>query len=96
MGRLSDKLKRAQSAIDDLDDATERDVDRIIDRTKELHAKREDVMTRKQINLDERMTDLTEFGKDLDAFDGKNEPSGAGGSSSGSAYEGTTLKTPKA
>lgn len=94
MGRLSDKLARARDAIDALDLATERDVDKIITRTEELHAKREIVMTRKHVSLDERMTDLTEFGQDLDDF-GKNDRSGAGGSSSGSAYDGTNPKTPK-
>lgn len=90
MGRLADKLAKATDAIADVETATERDVDRLIARTKELHAKREDVMLRKTMHLDEHMSDLAEFGKDLDAFDGKNEPSGAGGSSSGNAYDSTT------
>lgn len=94
MGRLSDKLARASDAIAGLETATERDVDRLIDRTKELHAKREDVMLRKTLALDEHMSDLVEFGKDLDTFDGKNEHSGAGGSSSEqrTPYTGTGLK----
>lgn len=91
MGRLADKLARATDAITDLETATERDVDRIIERTKELHAKREDVMLRKTMQLDGHMADLTEFGKDLETFDGKNERSGAGGISSGNAYDGTGL-----
>lgn len=95
MGRLADKLARATNAIADLETATERDVDKIIERTKELHGKREDVMLRKTMHLDGHMSDLVEFGKDLDVFDGKNEPSGAGGSSSGNAYAGTTADTSK-
>lgn len=95
MGRLADKLTRAANAIADLEVATEHDVDGIIKRTEELHTKRKDVMLRKTMQLDNHMTDLVEFGKDLDVFDGKNEASGAGGSSSGNAYTGTTPEPPK-
>lgn len=88
MGRFAEKFKAAQIAIDALDDATESDLDKIHARTLELHKKREDVMTRKLVSLDERMGVLTEFGKDLEEFDGKNDHGNAG-AVNGSAYVGT-------
>lgn len=75
MGRLSDKLNRANDAVASFELAVEQDIDKVVDRTKALHAKREDVMLRKLQHLDGHMTDLHEFGKDLDAFDGKNDRS---------------------
>lgn len=93
MGRLADKLTRAANAVTDLETATERDVDKIIERTQELQTKRENVMLRKQMQLDEHMSDLVEFGKDLETFDGKNDRSAVGETSNGSAYEGTSPKT---
>lgn len=92
MGRLAAALERATNAITDVETATERDVDRLVERTKELHAKRENVMLRKQMQLDAQMTDLAEFERDLETFDGKNDHSGVG-ENSGSAYTGTTGTT---
>lgn len=92
MGRLADKLAKASDAVAGLEMAVEKDVDALIERTKTVHAKREAVFLQKQTNLDQHMTDLAEFSRDLDDF-GKNDRSGAGGSSSGNAYEGTTRTT---
>lgn len=91
MGRLADKLARATDAIASVEIAVERDVDALIERTKEVHKKRETVFLRKHMGLDEQVSDLAGFDTDLDAF-GKNDRSGAGGSSSGNAYMGTNGK----
>lgn len=88
MGRLADKLAKANDAIANFEVAVEKDVDAVIERAAMLDAKRGDVMLRKQQRLDMHMTDLTEFGKDLDAFDGKNDHSGDG--TNGNAYAGTS------
>lgn len=88
MGRLADKLAKASDAIANFEVAVEKDVDAVIERAAKLDAKRGDVMLRKQQQLDMHMTDLAEFGKDLDAFDGKNDHSGDG--TNGNAYTGTS------
>lgn len=90
MGRLADKLNRANNAIASVEIAVEQDVDALIKRTQEVHAKRESVFFEKQVRLDGHMGDLAEFGKDLDDF-GKNDR-GAAGENSGSAYTGTNPK----
>lgn len=69
MGRLSDKLKRASDAVASVEIATERDIDALVKRTEEIHAKRENVFLKKQMHLDAQMTDLAEFERELDAFD---------------------------
>lgn len=74
MGRLADKLKRGTDAIVDLETAVERDVDKLIKRTNEVHEKREKVFLRKHMNLDGHVTDLAEFDKELDAFDNGGGP----------------------
>ncbi len=91
MGRLADKLAKASDAIAGVEIAVEKDVDALIERTKEVHKKREAVFLKKHMALDGQVTDLAEFEKDLDAF-GKNDHSGAGGNS-GNAYAGTTATT---
>lgn len=95
MGRLADKLAKASDAIAGIEIAVEKDVDALIERTRTVHAKREAVFFQKQALLDEQVTDLAEFSKDLEDF-GKNDRSGAGESSetsSGSAYAGINSKT---
>lgn len=90
MGRLADVLARANDAVAGVEAAVERDVDLLIERTKEVHKRRETVFLQKHTGLDQHMTDLAEFSKDLEDF-GKNDHSGAGGSSSESgAYKGTS------
>lgn len=90
MGRLADKLAKANDAIAGVEIAVEQDVDALIERTKLVHAKREAAFMKKHVALDGQVSDLAEFEKDLDAFDGKNDHSGAGGSSSeGDAYAST-------
>lgn len=94
MGRLADKLAKANDAIAGVEIAVEKDVDALIERTKLVHKTREDVFFQKHTGLDAAMTDLAEFSKDLEDF-GKNDHSGAGGSSgnsSGDAYVGTRPK----
>ena len=95
MGRLADKLARASDAVAGVEIAVERDVDALINRTEEVHKKRETVFLRKHMGLDAMVTDLAGFDAELDNF-GKNDRSGAGGTSSensgqksGSAYDGT-------
>jgi hypothetical protein len=77
MGRLADKLARASNAIASVETAVERDVDKIIARTDEVHAKRERVFLTKHMALDAAVTDLAEFEKDLEDF-GKNDRGGSG------------------
>lgn len=88
MGRLADKLAKGRDAIAGVEIAVEKDVDALIERTKEVHAKRESVFFQKQTGLDQAMSDLAEFSKDLEDF-GKNDRSGDGGN----AYTGTTPKS---
>lgn len=90
MGRLADKLNRATDAIAGVELAVERDIDALIERTRTVHKTREDVFLRKQMQLDQHMTDLGEFSRDLEDF-GKNDRSGDG-DSSGSAYTGAHPK----
>lgn len=66
MGRLSDKFKKANDAIAGFEVAVEKDVDGVIERVGELHAKREQVKLQKHMQLDTHMTDLHEFAADLD------------------------------
>jgi len=91
MGRLADKLSKANDAIAGLEIAVERDVDKLIGRTKEVHRRREDVFMKKHVALDGHMSDLAEFEKDLNEFDGKNDHSDDG-ERSGNAYVGTNHK----
>jgi len=81
MGRLSQHLNRANDAIAAVEHATIRDVESIIDRTKEVHALREDTMFKKRMGLDDQISDLKEFAKDLEDF-GKNEPGRTGNGAS--------------
>jgi hypothetical protein len=74
MARLSDKLKRAGDAIAGFEAAVERDVDKLIARTNEVHDKREKVFLKKHMALDAHMTDLHEFERELDAFDNGAPP----------------------
>lgn len=66
MGRLADKFKKAKDAIAGFEVAVEQDVDGVIKRVGELHAKREQVNLQKHMQLDGHMTDLHEFAADLD------------------------------
>lgn len=91
MGRLADKLAKASDAIAGLETAVERDVDKLIERTEEVHKRRENAFMRKHAALDGHVSDLTEFEKDLEAFDGKNDHSNDG-ESNGNAYVGTNPK----
>jgi hypothetical protein len=93
MGRLAAKLAQAQNAIDGIEIAVGHDVDALIDRTKEVHKRREAVFLKKQMALDGSVSDLAEFEKDLEAF-GKNDLSGVG-ENSGSAYTGVNPDKPK-
>lgn len=83
MGRLSQHLNRANDAIATVEHATIRDVEGIIERTKEVHALREDAMLKKRMNLDDQVSDIKEFAKDLEAF-GKNDD---GRSSNGESWK---------
>lgn len=85
MGRLAAKFAKANDAIAGLEIAVEKDVDKIIERTQEVHAKRETVTLRKLQYLDGHMVDLSEFERDIDDF-GKNE---FGVANDGDAYKGT-------
>lgn len=89
MGRLSDTLKKAADAKAGLETAVELDVAGYIDRVDQVHKRREAVFLKKHSELDLDVTDLAEFEKDLEDF-GKNDHSGAGGSSGEpNAYRGT-------
>lgn len=88
MGRLASILARAADASASLEMAVDQDVSKYIDRVQQVHKRREDVFLRKHSELDAAVTDLAEFEHELEDF-GKNDHSGAGGSSSGSAYDGT-------
>jgi hypothetical protein len=88
MGRLADKLAKASDAIAGVESAVEKDVEKLIERTEEIHKKRETVFLKKQMHLDQHVTDLAEFEKDLEDF-GKNDRSGAGENFS-NAYRGTS------
>ena len=90
MGRLADKLAKANNAIAGVENAVEKDVDALIERTARVDAKRQEVFMAKHTRLDQHMTDLAEFETDLDDF-GKNDFSGAG-ESTGDAYVGTRPK----
>lgn len=92
MGRLADTLTKASNAVDGLERAVERHVEKLIERTDEIHKRTEIVFQRKHENLDGHVSDLAEFERDLETFDGKNDRSGDG-ENSGSAYVGTTTKT---
>lgn len=74
MARLSDKLKQGADAIAGFELAVEKDVDKLIERTNEVHKKRERVFLNKHTKLDEHVTDLAEFDKELDAFDNGAPP----------------------
>src|SRR4051812_6013930 len=52
MGRLADKLSRANDAIANVEIAVEKDVDALIDRTRVVDAKRAEVFMQKHMNLD--------------------------------------------
>lgn len=94
MGRLADKLAKGNDAIAGVEIAVEKDVDALIERTKLVHKRREEVFFQKHTGLDQSMTDLAEFSKDLEDF-GKNDHSNDGessGNSSGDAYVGTRPK----
>jgi hypothetical protein len=88
MGRLADQLSRATTAIESVEFAVGQDVKTLIARTEEVHKKRQAVFLKKHAGLDAHVTDLAEFDSDLDDF-GKNDHSGAGGSSSESTTNGT-------
>lgn len=90
MGRLADKLAKANDALQSIETAVERDVDKLIERTKVVHKRREDAFMKKHADLDRQMGDIAEFEKDLEAFDGKNDFSDDGSRSEGSAYGGTS------
>lgn len=89
MGRLADRLARANDAVQSIEDAVDRDVDKLIERTKVVHKRREDAFMKKHADLDRQMGDIAEFEKDLEVFDGKNDFSNGGENSNGSAYVGT-------
>lgn len=89
MGRLADKLARANDAIQ----GVERDVDKLIARTEVVHRRREDAFMKKHAELDRHMGDIAEFEKDLSEFDGKNDLSDGGSRSEGNAYAGTSPKS---
>lgn len=86
MGRLADTLKKAANARAGLEIAVETDVAKYIGRVDDIHRRRETVFLQKHSDLDAAMTDLAEFGRELEDF-GKNERSGDGGN----AYTGTGL-----
>jgi len=66
MGRLSKLYAQANDAVAGFEVAAERDVIGIIERTQELHRKREEVALQKHTLIDQHMTDLHEFSRDLD------------------------------
>lgn len=78
MGRLADKLKRANDAMDRFHVDTERAVDALVDRVDMAGKRRDAAFMRKHEAFDGHMTDIAEFEKDLEAFDGKNDLGGAG------------------
>lgn len=90
MGRLADKLAKASDALHGIEDAVDRDVDALIERTKLVHKRREDAFMKKHADLDRHMGDIAEFEKEIAEFDGKNDFSGGGGHSEGDAYAGTS------
>lgn len=90
MGRLADRLAKANDAMAGVEIAVEKDVDALIERTKLVHKTRETVFMKKHMNLDGNMSDLAEFNKDLEDF-GKNDRS-SDGENSGDAYVGTHPK----
>lgn len=86
MGRLSDKLKKATAAMDGVETAVDRDVDKFIERVDAFHKRREQVFMKKNEALDAHVSDLAQFERDLEEF-GKNDHSDDG--ANGSAYVGT-------
>lgn len=87
MGRLADTLKKAANARAGLETAVEQDVTKYIARVNQIHQRREDLFMKQHSALDVDVSDLAEMEKDLEDF-GKNDRSGAGGSSG--AYRGTS------
>jgi hypothetical protein len=85
MARLSNILKRGTDAIAGLETAVEKDVDKLIARTNEVHDKREKVFLRKHMNLDAHVTDLVEFDRELDAFHNGGGPLDDGADTSDSS-----------
>lgn len=89
MGRLADKLAKASDAVAGVEIAVERDVETLIERTREVHKKREAAFMKKHVGLDGLVTDLAGFDTDLDDF-GKNDHSRDGETSKdGDAYVST-------
>lgn len=90
MGRLSDILAKASDAQVGLETAVEQDVEKYVERVREIHKKRERVFFQKHVGLDEHMGDLSHFETELDTF-GKNDRSRDGENSKGKgAYTGTS------
>lgn len=77
MGRLADKLNKARNAMDDFHVATEKKVDDLIARVNKAGERRDAAFMRKHETIDRHMTDIAEFEKDLEDFDGKNDQSDA-------------------
>ena len=92
MGRLSKHLGRANNALDDLEMAVARNVDKLVERTQAVHKRQEEAFFRKHVELDGHMSDVAEFEKDIEEFDRKNS-SGAG-ESIDSADKLASLETP--
>lgn len=93
MGRLSKHLGRANNALDDLEMAVVRNVDKLVERTQAVHKRQEEAFFAKHVDLDAQMSDIAEFEKDIEDFDRKNSL-GAGENTNDSADKLASLETP--
>ena len=78
MGRMSKLFDQASNAVADLELHTEKSVTDFVARVQKAKDRTDGVMLKKHQHIDNHMTDLAEFEKDLTEFDGKNEHSDAG------------------
>lgn len=62
----------------DLETSTEKSVHDFVARVQKAHERKDAAFLKKHDIIDGHMTDIAEFEKDLEAFDGKNDHSGGG------------------